>query len=143
MHVVMYTFRTVRIVSSFKDLGVPIFILGQLKQDMALLLSSIKEKQPDLILGVGNGDSTCYEKVAQNNFHGRPIEQNGPASYSLFIPPTQLPTGKQVTGSFCNWSVYTIAHLIDSQHLHSRLSFLHIDKHKPEAVVTELARILV
>lgn len=107
------------------------FVFDQIKKDWEVFRKQILTKKPDLILGVAKGGKySRIEPIAINKFGklGR-VEKDGPEEVKLWIPEgNMMKVSQEPSRSFCNWTMYKIARLIETEKLPTRLSFTHLGK---------------
>lgn len=134
----IYTFRTLRFIDS---LGENVFVFGKLREDFDQFREQVRAIRPIVILGIGSARQTQYEALAVNQYHGKVLDMSGPSSFSLFIPPSELPVSYNGTTSFCNWTTYKIAQFLEREDLQTKLVFLHIAPHDEKVLAQELKQL--
>lgn len=126
--ILTYTTRTYPYPDVLQSIFNQVFIFGDLKKDLKIFKDIIDREQPDLIIGIADSTRSRWEPIAINRFHGdKLLVKNGPEQYNLFIPNDKLPAATQPTDSFCNWTMYHVAHHLNIQSYNIKLAFTHIN----------------
>ncbi|HNZ70423.1 MAG TPA: hypothetical protein PKJ86_00225 [Candidatus Dojkabacteria bacterium] len=108
------------------------FIFHHFNNDIEQFSLLIKEKNPELIIGIASSRSrnSYFESSAVNIFNKkRKIDKNGVPKYLLDYPThgfDRIIVNNGYTDSFCNWTMYKIAQLIDGTE--TSLQFIHINQ---------------
>lgn len=134
MEILVYTFRT----NPFRYKIPGVFIFGKLKQDFDKFSKEIIEKKPEIILGISaTKRSSRFEKEAINQFNNnKKINKDGPNSIQLHIPKeTKINIANRTYDSFCNWTAYKIAKLVEDEQLNTKVMFAHIQEKDLEKVI--------
>jgi len=109
--------------------GINPFIFGPLKKDFEVFSKTILEVKPKYIIGFANISTKSHiESLTVNKFgkKGR-ILSDGADSYALYLPKrSQFAVSNKPTNSFCNWTMYKIAELIEKEKLKTKLIFVHV-----------------
>lgn len=139
MKLLVYSFRSNPFLKSIeKHIGEP-FIFASLKKDFEVFEKKILELKPDFVLGIAKSTNATskFESTAVNRFNkSKKILQDGPFSFSLHAPnlgSSGISVNKKSTDSFCNWVMYRVSHLVETNSLPIHHSFVHIqesDLHK-------------
>jgi len=123
---IIYSFRTFPWIT---ELPSNTIIFGKLNEDFEKFREIVLHDKPDLILGLAKADKTRVETQAINRFNkSKKIIAGGPESYDLYLPnfAEDLNLASKPADSFCNWTMYKIANLIEEEKLETRLSFIHL-----------------
>jgi hypothetical protein len=125
----VYTFSTYQYTEELKEIFPDVFIFGNLKDDLNVFKKYLMPGCPN-VLGIA---STNYrsriEPFAVNKFNIGLIDKNGPEYIKLFLEPklTHFNVAENPTTTFCNWTMYKIAHLIHTRELNCKFSFIHLN----------------
>lgn len=122
----VYTFRTNKHVSVFKQVGIEVFVFGKLKQDLVTFQRLIHIVKPQSIIGLAEVKGRSVIETRAVNAFGRAgtIHKNGKAAYKLSVPKKRpFSLSKKPTRSFCNWTTYKICEFAESKSI--RVHFIH------------------
>ncbi len=104
-----------------------VFWFKKLKKDLAEFTKSIAITKPDIILGIsGISGESRMETRAINKFNKGTISRNSREFYVLYCPKVGLNKAKRPSHSFCNWTMFKIAELIEKMKIDTKLVFLHV-----------------
>jgi hypothetical protein len=83
-----------------------------------------------VIIGIAKGNRTSvFETHTVNNFNGKKILKDGKDDYSLDYPTTgykSIKLNKGFTTSFCNWGMYRVQNILETNDLEIKHIFIHI-----------------
>ncbi len=142
--ILVYTFRTFPEIENLKRLFGKISVLGKIKEDIRDFCDLILKTRPKFVLGIAksiNGRS-CFEPYAVNRFNKSKKIAEGAEQLSLFVPDlreTEFCVSKNLSTSFCNYSMYKIQDFMNSNNLKTHFSFAHINPKDIES----LSKILI
>jgi hypothetical protein len=112
-----------------------IFILSKLKQDLEVFLKQLEVEKPEFVVGFAElkrGKFSKFESIAVNDYNrNSKVIKGGLDSFKLFIPkdkPNDFRVCKTTTTSFCNYTMYKIAHFINEKQLPTKLVFIHLNE---------------
>lgn len=141
MKVFLYTFRTFPCKDQLQSIDNEIFIFGKLKEDLVRFVKIIQKEKPKYIIGVALSETDSkIESYAVNMFSElKKIQKDGPDRIDLYVPNTDLiKISPHHTTSFCNWTIYRIAHYVTHSNLTSKLMFVHINSND----ITKLRKLI-
>lgn len=142
--IVVYTFRSVNFTDELREKHDQLFILDSLKEDFGKLANIIAKQRPTAILGIGNGNNTCYEPITINQFNKtKSVIKDAPTSYLLDELSNILPASPQPTDSYCNWTMYRLAHLLATKQIDSKHYFIHINRHNISQALRAIDQLLL
>lgn len=126
-----YTFNT-KFAKELVPFFPKIFIFRRLKYDFERFSSLIQKHQPEYIIGIAKSPYPLsqIETITINQFNKtKKVIRNAPEKYDLYVQkevPNEFRIAHSPTDSFCNWTMFQIAHLIKKNKLNPKLSFVHL-----------------
>lgn len=125
----VYSFRTNKYLDKFKKEGIEVFVFGKLKEDLKKFQDLIEKLEPKFIIGLAEvKEQSRLETLAINSFGQKgKVNKAGKDSYSMHIPvEAPFPKSKRSSNSFCNWTMYKIAEIVNTKD--TRFSFIHFNQ---------------
>lgn len=128
----VYTFSTFPHIQKLEEGFGDVFIFQKLKKDLEDFKELVLKKRPDCILGVAKsrGTKSRFEKYALNRFHGdKKIIKRGEERLEMYIPkfvPSSFLISFKPTDTFCNWTMYRISKWLETNHIETKLVFIHV-----------------
>lgn len=132
----VYSFRTNRHLDKFKEEGVQVFVFGKLKDDLKKFQNLIEELEPKFIVGLAETKAQSrLETIAINSFGQKgKVSKLGKYSYPIYTQPHMpFPKSKRASNSFCNWTMYKIAEMVNTKNI--KFSFVHFNRNDLEKVL--------
>jgi hypothetical protein len=129
MQAAIYTFRTFPFLEELSGVFENVFVLGSLKKDIEHLSEFLLMEKPQYCIGIAIASVTRQEPIAVNRFNQKAkVLANGPDEYGLSLLFSGLACAELPTGSFCNWGMYRVAHILEDAHASVRHGFIHVSK---------------
>lgn len=132
MRVLAYTFRTYPHQDALRKIFPNVFVIDALKSSLAVLKKHLEQESFDWILGIAQAqeDVSVFEAVALNSFHKKGVVIKS-ASEKLFLDVPDLNNtvfqiSDKGSDSFCNYAMYTIAHICEKKNIKTPCSFVHV-----------------
>jgi hypothetical protein len=139
----LYTFRTAPFKEKLLEMNTKIFVFGRLKEDFKILSKKILEERPDYVIGMAASNTTSqFESNAINQFNNsKKIVHDGEKHLPLHIPENAIfPTSQEASDTFCNWTAYKIAKLIQDNKLETKMVFTHIKHEDVDLFLNSLSK---
>ena len=131
MKTLVYTFRTNPFLPAIHDSFGDIFIFGNMKKDFECLKSELRERTPDLIVGIARSWNkfSYIECKALNRFNkSKTVEKGQPSELKLFMPSKieeYFNVNRRGSDSFCNWAMYRVSNFVATEEFDTKHVFFH------------------
>lgn len=131
-NILTYTFYSNPFSSQLKEIFGEVFVFHKISEDFPRLALEILKRKPQYILGVANFKYRIpqFEHTTINKFHKKgKVSKTGSDQYPLFLPDlagTPFRKSPRTDDTFCNWTMYKVAHFLDQEKMNTKLMFVHM-----------------
>lgn len=132
----IFTFRTNPFKEKLQSKYGKVFVFGSLKKDLETFSAEVLKNKPQYIIGIAHSNFSRFESKAINRFNRtKKINKKGKDEISLFIPQNNsFKASTNTIDSFCNWTAYKIAQLIEENKLDTKIMFVHLGEKDLDAL---------